>query len=355
MALNLKSKNKSVICLIGLIIITLSSAITYEIQAQNLPEVTLLTAVPNMAFTAIWIAEQLQMFEEEGVKATVASAGGGSTCMAAVVGRSADFCAVSSDAVILAQLQGAPIIAIQAHNRNMTMGITVNKKIVDEAGLTRESPLKDRLKLLTQLQIIGVTSPGAISYQLFRFLIRKAGGDPDKLKFAFLGGAQLPSALINNVVQAFAQSPPSAEITETSGKGYVLIPLSRGEIPELTDYPFEVLVARSDIIERKPAITKAVCRAISRAGALIRNNPQKAKAAMRAHHLFSPGRLEEKVFDLAFSMIEPAIPKWGNMTEEGWQKVVNFSREAGMIDASAQGISAREGVLWTNKFVGTGP
>ena len=76
---------------------------------------------------------------------------------------------------------------------------------------------------------------------------------------------------------------------------------------------------------------------------------------MRAHRLFYPGRLEEKVFDLAFSMIEPAIPKWGNMTEEGWQKVINFSREAGMIDASAQGISAREGVLWTNKFVGTGP
>ena len=171
MELNLKSKNKSAICLIGLIIITLSSAITYEIQAQNLPEVTLLTAVPNMAFTAIWTAEQLQMFEEEGVEATVASAGGGAPCMAAVVGRSADFCAVSSDAVILAQLQGAPVIAIQAHNRTMTMGITVNKKIVDEAGLTRESPLNDRLKLLTQLQTIGVTSPGAISYQLFRFLI----------------------------------------------------------------------------------------------------------------------------------------------------------------------------------------
>jgi hypothetical protein len=54
-------------------------------------------------------------------------------------------------------------------------------------------------------------------------------------------------------------------------------------------------------------------------------------------------------------MIEPAIPEWGNMTQEGWQKVVNFSREAGMIDDSAQKISAQEGVLWTNKFVGTGP
>ena len=348
-------QKQAAVRLVGFIALALLLGITHEVRAQELSEVTLVTAVPNMSFSAIWAAEQLRFFEEEGVRATVATAGGGAPCVAAVVGRSADFCATSSDGLILAQLQGAPLIAVQAHNRNVTLSITVNKEIVDRAGLTRESPLEDRLKLLTQLHTIGVTSPGAVSHQIFKFLISKVGGDPDKLKFAFLGGAQLPAALINNVVQAFAQSPPSAEITEAAGRGYVLIPLARGELPELTDYPFEVLVARSDVIESKPAVTRAVCRAISRAGALIRNDPQKAKAALRAHRLFSPGRLEEGVFELAFSMIESAIPEWGNMTEEGWQKVIDFSSGAGIIDASAQGVSAREGLLWTNEFVGTGP
>ena len=350
-----KLQKKAAVRLMGFIALTSFLGITHEVRAQELPEVTLVASVPNMAFSAIWAAEQLQFFEDEGVRVTVVSAGGGSPCVAAVVGRSADFCAVSSDGLILARLQGAPLIAVQAHNRSVTLSIAVNKEVVDRAGLTRESPLEDRLKLLTQLHTIGVTSPGSVSYQIFKFLIRKVGGDPDKLKFAFLGGAQLPSALINNVIQAFAQSPPSAEITEATGRGYVLIPLARGELPELTDYPFEVLVARPDVIQSKPAITRAVCRAISRAGALIRSDPQKAKAALRTHRLFNPGRLDEAVFELAFSMIEPAIPEWGNMTEEGWQKVIDFSSASGIIDGSAEGVSAREGVFWTNEFVGTGP
>ena len=39
---------------------------------------------------------------------------------------------------------------------------------------------------------------------------------------------------MNNVIDAYALSPPSAEVTEPSGKGYVLIPLGKGEVPELT-------------------------------------------------------------------------------------------------------------------------
>ena len=46
---------------------------------------------------------------------------------------------------------------------------------------------------------------------------------------------------MNNVIDALAQSPPSAEVTEAAGKGYVLIPLGLGEVPELTNYPYEVL------------------------------------------------------------------------------------------------------------------
>ena len=57
---------------------------------------------------------------------------------------------------------------------------------------------------------------------------------------------------MNNIIDAYALSPPSAEITEPSGKGYVLIPLGKGEVPELTDYPYEVLMVRPDYVEANP-------------------------------------------------------------------------------------------------------
>jgi NitT/TauT family transport system substrate-binding protein len=337
----------SVILLLSFLVVPQAKA-----QQKEMPEVTIATAVSNMAFAALWVAEQLKYFEQEGVRAKITVAGGGSPCQTAVVGRSVNFCASSSEGLVLAHVEGAPLIAIQAHNRNLTLSVAVRKEMADKFKVNRTSPLNDRLKVLTQLGPIGATSPGAVSEQIFKFLVVKAGGDPTKLKFVYLGGTELPSSLMNNVIDALALSPPSAEITEAAGKGYVLIALGLGEVPELTDYPYEVLMARPDYAEDNRKVVTAVARALSRAGALFHTNPEAAKAALRAHRFSDPKKLDDKVFELSFSTVRPAMPRWGNMSSEGWKKVINFAAGAGIIKDRAKTPSAEEGLLWTNKFVG---
>jgi NitT/TauT family transport system substrate-binding protein len=342
---------------IGVIALTvfflLPAAMRYaRAQQKELPEVTMMTAVPNFAFGALWVADQLKYFEAEGVRVKITPAAGGSPCQTAVVSRSVNFCASTSEGLVLANLEGAPIMAIQAHNRTLTLSVVVRKPLVEKWGLTRESPIDARLKALTQLGTIGATSPGAASEQIFKFLVKKIGGDPTKLKFAYLGAAELPASLMNNVVDAFALSPPSAEVTEPSGKGYVLIPLGKGEVPELTDYPYEVLMVRPDYVQANPKIATAVARAISRGGALFHTNPEAAKAALRSFRLFTPEKLSNDVFELSYSMVANAMPAWGNMTPEGWQKVINFSVGAGIVKDPSKAPSNKEGVLWTNKYVG---
>jgi ABC-type nitrate/sulfonate/bicarbonate transport system substrate-binding protein len=323
-----------------------------QAQQKDLGEVNILTAVSNMAFSAVWVAEQLKYFEQEGVRAKITSAGGGAPCQNAVVGRSAHFCASSSEGLVLAQIEGAPLIAIQAHNRNLTLSIAVRKAITDKFKVTRSSPLPDRIKVLTELGTIGATSPGAVSEQIFKFLVPKVKGDPSKLKFVYLGGTELPAALMNNVIDALAQSPPSAEVTEAAGKGYVLLPLGLGEVAELTNYPYEVLMARPDWADQNAPLATATSRAISRAGALYHSNPGAFKAALRAHRFSNKSKLEDNVFELAYSMIAPAMPTWGNMNQEGWQKVLDFSMGAGIVKDRAKAPAAKEGILWTNKFAG---
>jgi len=44
-------------------------------QQKDMPEVTIATAVSNMAFSALWVAEQLKYFEQEGVRVKITSAG----------------------------------------------------------------------------------------------------------------------------------------------------------------------------------------------------------------------------------------------------------------------------------------
>lgn len=342
--------------LIGVTILPLFLSIGAPARAQKeLPEVTVLTAVNNMAFAAVWVAEQLKYFEAEGARAKVTPASGGPVCMSAVVGGSANFCASTSEGLVLAKLEGVPVMAIQAHNRTLTLSVAVRKAIVDKLGLSRESPIEARLKALTQLGTIGATSPGAASEQIFKFLVAKIGGDPSKLKFVYLGGTELPSSLMNNVIDAYALSPPSAEVTEPSGKGYVLIPLGKGEVPELTDYPYEVLMARPDYVEKNPKVATAVARAISRGGALFHTNPEAAKTALRNHRLFAPDKLSNEVFELSYAMVAGAMPRWGNMDSKGWQKVVNFSIGSGIVKDPSKAPSVEEGVLWTNKYVGKGP
>jgi NitT/TauT family transport system substrate-binding protein len=337
-----------------LVVLLFLVALVPEVKAQqkDMPEVTIATAVSNMAFSALWVAEQLKYFEQEGVRAKITVAGGGSPCQSAVVGRSVNFCVSSSEGLVLAHVEGAPLVAIQAHNRNLTLSVAVRKEIVDKHKLTRKSPLNARLKLLSQLGPIGATSPGAVSEQIFKLLVGKVGGDPGKLKFVYLGGPQLGASLMNNVIDAFALSPPSAEITEAKGKGYVIIPLGLGEVSELTDYPYEVLMARPDYVEENRKIANAVARAISRGGALFHTNPEAAKSALRAHRFSDPKKLDQKVFDLSFDTIKPAMPRWGNMTSEGWKKVINFAVGAGIVKDPSKAPSAEEGLLWTNKFVG---
>jgi NitT/TauT family transport system substrate-binding protein len=320
-------------------------------QQKELPEITIATAVSNMAYSALWVAEQLKYFEQEGVRAKITVAGGGAPCQSSVVGRSTNFCASSSEGLILANQEGAALIAVQAHNRNITVGITVRKAIADKFKLTRQSPLNDRLKVLPQLGTIGATSPGAISEQIFKFLVKKIGGDPSKLKFVYLGGNELVPALANNIIDGFSQSPPQAESSEAAGKGYVLIPLSLGEVPEVSEYPYLVLMGRPDWVEQNPALVAATARAFSRGGALFHTQPEQAKAALRAHRFFDTKRLDDDLFNLAHSMVVKAIPPWGNMNEEGWKKVINFSTVAGIIKDPAKTPSIKEGLLWTNKYV----
>ncbi len=319
-------------------------------QQKELPEVSMLTAVPNFAFAAIWVAEQLKYFEQEGVRVKITPAPSGSVCLNAVIGRSTSFCASTSEGLVLARVEGAQAIAIQAHNRTMTLGVTVRKAIVDKLGLTRESPIGARLKALTQLGTIGATGPGAASEQVIKFLVKKAGASATVLKFVYIGAAELPASLMNDIIDAYALSPPSAEVTEAAGKGYVLIPLGKGEITELTDYPYEVLMARPDYVEANPKIAMAVSRAISRGGALFRNKPEEAKAALKAHRLSV--KLSPEVFELSHNMVANAMPPWGTMTAAGWQKVINFATGAGIVKDLAQAPSSKEGVLWTNKYVG---
>ena len=232
----------------------------------------------------------------------------------------------------------------------MTLSVILRKAIVDKLGLTRESPIGARLKALTQLGTIGATGPGAASEQIFKFLVKKAGAGGTVLKFVYIGAPELPASLMNNVIDAYALSPPSAEITEPSGKGYVLIPLGKGEIPELTDYPYEVLMTRPGLRRSEPKDRHGgIAGDIARRRAV----PQQTRRSRKQRCAATASALNwTRAFLISLTTWSPApCPPGATMSPAGWQKVINFATGAGIVK-EAQAPSNKEGVLWTNKYVG---
>ncbi|HMF48492.1 MAG TPA: hypothetical protein VK603_07610, partial [Candidatus Saccharimonadales bacterium] len=86
----MRKQTRLAIGIVALIVLIFVAAIPPAAKAQqkDLPEVSMLTAVPNFAFAAIWVAEQLKYFEQEGVRIKITPAPSGSVCLNAVVGRS---------------------------------------------------------------------------------------------------------------------------------------------------------------------------------------------------------------------------------------------------------------------------
>ena len=111
-------------------------------------------------------------------------------------------------------------------------------------------------------------------------------------------------------------------------------------------------MVRPDYVQANPQIATAVARAISRGGALFHSNPEAAKTALRSHRLYTKDKLPDDVFELSYATVVGAMPKWGNMTTEGWQKVINFAVGAGIVKDQSKAPSNKEGVLWTNKYAG---
>ena len=74
----MQTKARGAIGVIAVTVFLLLAGITPQARAQQkeLPEVSMLTAVPNFAFAAIWVAEQLKYFEQEGVRIKITPAPG---------------------------------------------------------------------------------------------------------------------------------------------------------------------------------------------------------------------------------------------------------------------------------------
>lgn len=207
-------------------------------------------------------------FAQEGIDLTNFVTGSGGTLRAGMITRQWDFGLFGFIHVPLARLAGSPWKAILSCHDLEIFSLVVRREL--EAQVKAVPDLRGRR--------VGFSTPGAASWYMGEFFLRKAGLDPDKdVQYVSLGGdpGVIYTALKTGKVDAFIAWEPTTTRVIAEGVAFALIPIWKPEVH--TEWIGKkalsmVLVTREDVIARNPGIVRRVVRAHQMALEFIRQH-----------------------------------------------------------------------------------
>ncbi len=253
--------------------------------------VTGLSLYPSTAFAAtaeistmrstakswLWAAEDFGrdggFFEKAAVK-VASNASGRGVNLAALIGGEVDVVIGSPDSAMLAQAQGQPIKVFAGMVNKYASHVVIKKEILDKAGISEQSPIADKIRVLKGLTL-GTTGPGAAPDTLFRFLLDKGDMDPErdvKLVGVQGGGQALLAAMGRDVVDGFCLSSPTADIAVQKFGAAYLFDMATNPPPELDNYLYITAYTGETTLKEKRAALVGYCKGLALALKAIRSD-----------------------------------------------------------------------------------
>lgn len=265
-------------------------------------KITAGVAAFNEALAPIYAATARGYFKTAGLTVEMVDFKGGSAAVKALVGGSIDACLCAADHVVRLTNSGMPakeLIGLDEHHSYALMARA-------DAPYTDLASLKGKR--------IAITSPGSLTDNTIRYLIKKAGLSPDT-DFEIIatgGGAPMRAAIDTRQVDAgLLITTDVIDMLSTTDK-YKIVEDYR----EMAYPAFGVLVLES-WIRRHPAEAKGLALAIRKAIDDLHADPKFAREIIaRMYPNFSP----ELVAAVAESMVS-RLPKGGMVSQESFDNL----------------------------------
>ena len=292
-----------------------------------------------------FIALEKSFFAQEGVDFTFTELDSGALGAAAVISGNAQISDLDPLGVARLQQEGKPIVLFYNLVGRVTLDLIVRTPVAQRLGLTAETPLPARYAALKGLTI-GITRPGAPTDVFARYLLVRAGLNPDRdATLVQVGGVPaLAAAFKSERIDAFLLSPPLPQTLEREGVGRIVIRNTAGEVPELRDTTYAAMFTTADYARRNGAALQAYSRALRRATEWIQANKAEALRILGEKY-FRDTPAESLAISLDATL--PAISVDGRFSQTGVQRYLDIFKTVG----ESVSASAAEGVLWTNEFV----
>ena len=294
--------------------------------------------VALMVYLPTMLAKAKGFFAEEGLDVEILDIkGGGSQAASALIGGSVDFSANAIDHAIKAKTQGKDLVAVHSHVRLPVMGLVVASKY---KGVIRSiADLKGRP--------VGVTSPGSQTHMVLGYLLVKNGVKPDEVQVTGAGGNTMPLAIEKDSVHAGMMVDPFFTAFLKQGKGFALVDMftAKGTLDAMGgEVQGTTLLARPDVIARRPATVQKMVNALVRANKLIASSSGAELAAMVPKELAG----DPKLYAESFEHAREAFPPDSLVSREGVARVIETMRA---FDAVPAGLKLEPESVFDNRFV----
>ena len=226
--------------------------------------------VPGGDRAAYYIAKQDGLFQAEGLDVQLLSGKGSNDAIIKVATGAADFAEGGLDALLRAKLaNNVPVVAV----------MPVYAKVPDALVTTEGSGIKSLKDLVGKK--VG-TSPFTSSNGPWPFLLQANGVDPDKVTLIKADPNALTPMLatgqVDAVIQYVTNAPATGAVLADAKKTMVVLPWTEYG---LDGYSSSVFVSTKTLETRRDVVVRFI-RALKKAEEMMRDNPEKAAAAVKA-------------------------------------------------------------------------
>jgi NitT/TauT family transport system substrate-binding protein len=282
----------------------------------------------SFAWFPLYVAIGGGFFKEEGLNVEVVNVPANSTPAAAMLNGSVDLGGLGVQTAFNAIDKGQPIKILTPMVTEYTSTIFVRKGLMKEAGITRQSPLKDKVKFLVGKKL-ATTAIGAGPHLMYRFLFKQYldGADVDKLSEVVPIGDSAPTlaGMKRGIIDVSAFSPPVPEKAEADDIGEVLIDFIGGDVPAIKGSIYVVLVVSDEKLKSDGPMVAAFVRAIEKANKLAEKDIVAAGNAAKV----MMGAMESELYTRGVRAMAPALPRTATVSIKGLQTFKDLLIDAG--------------------------
>ncbi|WP_371673693.1 ABC transporter substrate-binding protein [Streptomyces sp. NBC_00289] len=229
--------------------------------------------IPIVDVAPLYLGQQKGFFDRRGIKLEMVSAQGGAAIIPGVVSGQFQFGFSNTTSLMIAQSKGVPVKSVvNGAASNGEIGADVTAVVVKkDSPIKSAKDLAGRTVAVNTLQNIGDTT--------VRESVRRAGGDPSKVKFVEIAFDQMPAAVDGGRVDAAWMGEPAQTIAKAQGARVVASPFAETD-PDLTVATY---FTSTRLTQQNPGLVKKFTEAMTESLRYASDHPDEARQILTTY------------------------------------------------------------------------